>query len=81
MDVAGKGQTSLSPLKSLFSRSLYAFLFRRNPGGAHLLAHKGLEIIEERLHGSKDLQGVVGKILRQHSLIAELVDERELFVA
>jgi hypothetical protein len=36
-----------------------------------LRPYKRLEIIEERLHGSKDLQGMVGKIQAENLLIAE----------
>jgi hypothetical protein len=72
---------SISPLKSLFSHSLFAFPFRQNPGGAHLRSHEGLEIFEKRLHGREDLQCIIGEILRQHSLIAELMDGQELLVA
>jgi len=68
-------------LNSLSFHPLFAFPFWRFPGGTHLLPHEGLEIIEERLHGSKDLQGVVGKIGLQHSLIAERMDDQELLVA
>jgi len=60
---------------------VFTFPFRRNPGGAHLLADEGLEIIEERLHGREDLQCIIGKIRLQHSLIAELMDGQELLVA
>jgi hypothetical protein len=68
-------------LNPLFFHPQFAFPLRRNPCRAHLLPHEGLEIIEERLHGGKDLQGIIGKIGLHHSLIAERVDDHELLVA
>ena len=68
-------------LNSLSFHPLFASPFRRFPGGTHLLPHEGLEIIEERLHGREDLQGVVGKVWLQHSLIVERMDDQELLVA
>ena len=70
-----------NPLNSLSFHPLFAFPFWRFPGGTHLLADKRLEIVEERLHGSKDPQGVVSKVWLQHSLIVERMDDQELLVA